>query len=218
MEIADPYGVNAFKLKVGRDPERDLAVVAAVREAVGPEALLYVDANHGYRAEEAIRVVRAMAEYGLAWVEEPCPAPDRRGRRFVAGSIEIPVLGDESCATLADAARELTDHSCRMVSIKTGRTGFTESRRILGLCQGLGANVVCGNHTDGMVGTLAILAFAVAHAESARLPAEVSFLRCADHLLTTPLTICKGKLTAPQGDGLGVEIDEEKLARYRVDR
>lgn len=218
LAARERHGFRAFKLKVGKDPARDVAMCRAVREAVGPEVTLYADANHGYAAEQAVRALRAMVEYDIAWVEEPSPAEDRTGRRMVARSAAMPVLGDESCTTLAEVARELTDETCRIVSIKVARTGFATSTRILGLCEGLGARALMGSQGDSMIGTLCTLAFGAAHETTASMPAELSyFLGLKDDLLAEPLTIRDGTLTVPERPGLGIAIDEEKLARYRVE-
>jgi len=212
------YGFTAFKLKVGLDPTRDIAMCKAVREAVGPDVLLYADANHGYQAETALRTLRAFAEYDIAWVEEPCPADDRAGRQRVAAESPVPILGDESCTTLAEVARELQDRTCRLVSIKVARTGYVQSRRILGLCEGLGARPLVGSQGDSGLGTLAGLHFCVAHPSTAGLPAELSyFLTLADDLLAEPLTIREGLLTVPSGPGLGIPLEEDKVRQYRVD-
>lgn len=218
MAVRERYGFRSFKLKVGKDVARDVAMCRAVRQAVGPDATLYADANHGYTAEQAVRALSAMAEHDVAWVEEPSPAEDRAGRRLVARSAGIPVLGDESCTTLAEVARELTEETCRIVSIKVARTGFTTSTRILGLCEGLGARALCGSQGDSMIGTLCALAFGAAHRTTASLPGELSyFLGLKDDLVAEPPQIREGKLTAPDRPGLGFRIDDEKLARYRVE-
>jgi L-alanine-DL-glutamate epimerase-like enolase superfamily enzyme len=212
------YGFTAFKLKAGLNPSRDIAMCRSVREAVGPTVLLYVDVNHGYQAETALATLRAYADYDIAWVEEPCPADDRAGRRRVAAESPVPILGDESCTSLAETARELEDGTCRLVSIKVARTGYAHSRRILGLCEGLGARPLIGSQGDSGLGTLASLHFCVAHRATHALPAELSyFLTLADDLLAEPLRISDGRLTLPEGSGLGVSLDETKVAHYRID-
>lgn len=218
LEMTKQHGITAFKLKVGVDLAVDVAACRAVRLAVGPEALLYLDANHGYGPEEAISACRAMAEYGVAWIEEPTPASDFLGRQRLVSRLDIPVLGDESCATLPDVAREVSNGAAQMISIKPARTGFTVSKRILGLCVGLGARVLCGNQLDGQVGTAATVAFAAAHEATASMPAELShYVIQESDLLAEPLRIVDGHIAARDRPGLGLVIDESALAHFRVE-
>ena len=114
--------------------------------------------------------------------------------------------------------RELLGGSANGISIKTSRTGFTTSQRILGLCEGLGVDVVIGNQIDTQIGSLCAAAFGAAFPLTARRPAELSnFLDQTDDLLAQPLVISEGTLRVRQGVGLGIEIDEDKLTRYRKD-
>jgi L-Ala-D/L-Glu epimerase len=216
---AEEQGIASFKVKVGTDLRTDIARVAAVRAAVGPDATIYVDANHGWSAEQAVRALHAMADYDLDLAEEPNPAEDRIGRRRLADRLGIPIMADESATVLADAARELTTGAARALSIKTTRTGFTESARIVALARALGARTLLGNQADSMVGTAAALAFGAAHPWVAREPGELDvFSLFTDHLVTEPLRVRHGALQVSGRPGIGVEIDEEKLSHYRVDR
>lgn len=214
------YGISAFKIKVGYRAETDLAVVAAARAAAGDDALLYVDVNGAYEPEEALRVLRRMVdEYAIAWVEEPVGAADRYGRRRVADGLTVPVLADESVPTLGDVARALEDRVARYVSIKVARTGFTVSTDITGLVHGHGGRVLLGSQGDSGIGTLASLAYGAADPAVAALPGELSYyLRLTDDLLVDPPVITDGVLHAPDTPGLGVVIDDDKLAHYRTDK
>ena len=114
--------------------------------------------------------------------------------------------------------RELLGGSATGISIKTARTGFTDSQRILHLCEGLGVDVVMGNQIDGQIGSLCTTAFGAAFATTSRRAGELSnFLDMSDDLLTDPLVIENGELRVRQGAGLGIEIDDDKLAHYRQD-
>ncbi|MHA6629473.1 mandelate racemase/muconate lactonizing enzyme family protein [Pseudonocardia sichuanensis] len=215
---AEEDGITSFKVKVGVDRRADVARVAAVREAVGDDATIYVDANHGWSAEEAHRALEAMRDHDLDLVEEPNPAEDRIGRRRLAQLLTIPVMADESAPTLADAARELTGGAARAISIKTTRTGFTESARIVALARALGARALLGNQADSMIGSAASLAFGAAHPWVAREPGELDlYTLFTDHLVAEPLRVRDGALQVSERPGIGVEIDEDKLARYRTD-
>jgi L-alanine-DL-glutamate epimerase-like enolase superfamily enzyme len=218
LAMHERHGIRTFKVKVGRDVETDVAAVRAVREAL-PHAELYVDANRGWSYESALRAGEALAELGVAAIEEPVALDDRRSRARLAERWLVPLVGDESCISLSHAARELDDGAVGMVSVKVARTGFTESRRIIGLCLGRAVPVVVGSQYEGGIGALATVAFASAFAATARRPAEASnFLDLADDLLAEPPEIRDGRMAPRPLPGLGIEIDEERLSRYRLDR
>ncbi|MFD7599716.1 mandelate racemase/muconate lactonizing enzyme family protein [Streptomyces mirabilis] len=218
--IRDTYGITTFKVKVGRRPYTDdVEACRALREALGPDTELYIDGNRGWTASESARALREMADLGLTFAEELCPADDVLGRRWLVAQSTIPFIADESATRAAEVTRELLGGSATAISIKTARTGFTASQRVLHECEGLGVEVVMGNQIDGQIGTLCSVAFGAAHQTSARYAGELSnFLDMTDDLLTEPLTIENGTLRIREGAGLGIDIDPGKLARYRQDR
>ena len=217
--IRDEYGITTFKVKVGRNPfTDDVAAVRALREAMGPDVELYIDGNRGWTARESARALRQMADLDLTFAEELCPADDVLGRRWLVSQSTIPMFADESVARPGEVTRELLSGSATGISIKPSRTGFTTSQRLIGLCEGLGVDVVIGNQIDTQIGSLCSAAFGAAFALTARRPAELSnFLDQTDDLLAEPLEISDGELRVRQGPGLGIEIDEDKLAHYRTD-
>ncbi|MBS9533613.1 enolase [Mycobacterium sp. M1] len=218
--MRDRYGISTFKVKVGRRPvSLDTAVVRALRERFGDEIELYVDGNRGWTAAESLRAMREMADLDLLFAEELCPADDVLGRRWLVGHLDVPFIADESVPTPADVTREILGGSATAISIKTARTGFTGSRRVHHLAEGLGLEVVLGNQIDGQLGTACAVNFGAAYQLTSRRAGELSnFLDMSDDLLAEPLQIRDGVLHVPSGNGLGVEIDPEKLARYRSDQ
>jgi L-alanine-DL-glutamate epimerase-like enolase superfamily enzyme len=218
IAISDRLGVRTFKVKVGRDPALDVAAVRAIRDAL-PDADLYVDANRGWSYDEAARAGDELADLGVRAIEEPISIEDRAGRLRLADRWVVPLVGDESCVSLAHVDRALEEGAVRMVSVKTARTGFTESRRILDLCLARNIPVVIGSQYEGALGATATIAFAAAFAATAGQPAEITnFLDLADDLVVTPPEIRDGRASVPTAPGLGVEIDEARLTRYRLDR
>jgi L-alanine-DL-glutamate epimerase-like enolase superfamily enzyme len=218
--MRDTYGIGTFKVKVGRRPaDADIAACRALREALGPDTELYIDGNRGWTATESARALRAMADLDLQFAEELCPADDVLGRRWLVTQSTIPMFADESAPTPGDVTRELLGGSANGISIKTARTGFTSSHRILAQCEGLGVDVVMGNQVDGQLGSLCSLAFGAAFAATSRRAGELSnFLDMTDDLLAEPLQIRQGRLRVRETPGLGAAIDPDKLARYRTDQ
>jgi L-Ala-D/L-Glu epimerase len=215
-ELADTWGYKAFKLKVGRDPNRDVAAVAAVRNELGDDALIYVDANAIYAPDVAIRTIRRMAEYGLAWVEDPCAwnLPSSV-RRKVVDAVGVPVMGD-MCSHNAEAVlRELQQGTSDIIALKLFRTGFTESKRIVKLAQEFGAPCVLGASGESTIGKLAGAHLVAGLKNLAQQPAELCFTT-GDEILTDDSPKIEGATIEldPSRPGLGFEIDEEKLTQY----
>ncbi|MFD6057373.1 mandelate racemase/muconate lactonizing enzyme family protein [Rhodococcus wratislaviensis] len=219
LRITDEYGITSFKIKVGRRPiDLDIAVCRAIRDAVGDGAELYLDGNRGWTASESAAVLRQLEDLGLSRVEELCPADDVLGRRWLVRQSPIPFVADESVPTPADVTREILAGAATAVSIKTARTGFSDSLRVAHLAEGLGVEVVIGNQIDGQIGTACSLVFGASQRTTARHAAELSnFLDMSDDLLTEDLCIRDGKMSVRPGPGLGIEIDPAKLDHYRTD-
>lgn len=217
--MRDVHGITTFKVKVGRRPASlDVDVVRALRAGLGPDVVLYVDGNRGWTASESARAMRQMADLDLAFAEELSPADDVLGRRWLVSQLDVPFIADESATTPAEVTREVLGGSATALSIKTARTGFTGSQRVLHLAEGLGLEVVMGNQIDGQLGSICTVAFGAAHQRSSLHAGELSnFLDMSDDLLTEPLRIKNGELTLRPGAGLGVAIDDDKLRRYRTD-
>lgn len=217
--VRDRHGITTFKVKVGRRPHTlDVEACRALRSALGPDVELYVDGNRGWSASESARALEAMADLDLTLAEELCPADDVLGRRWLAQRSPIPLVADESATRPAEVTRELLGGSAHAISIKTARTGFSASQRVLHESEGLGVEVVVGNQIDGQIGTLCSVVFGASHRLTSRRAGELSnFLDMSDDLLVEPLTITDGTLPVRDAPGIGIEIDPDKLARYRQD-
>ncbi|MEE9095881.1 mandelate racemase/muconate lactonizing enzyme family protein [Pseudarthrobacter phenanthrenivorans] len=219
IELKEKLGIASFKIKVGRRPVHlDVDVCKAVREALGPDAELYIDGNRGWTAAESARALRELEDVGLSRVEELCPADDVLSRRWLVSQCPVPFVADESAPTPADVTREILAGAATAVSIKTARTGFSGSLRVSHLAEGLGLEAVIGNQIDAQVGTVCSLVFGASQEITSRSAAELSnYLDMADDLLDQPLIIENGYMRVPEGPGLGIQLDPEKVARYRVD-
>jgi L-Ala-D/L-Glu epimerase len=220
LRFQDEYGINTFKLKVGRRPlSLDIEACRVLRAGLGPDTELYLDANRGWTANEALEVLRRTDGLGLSLLEEPCDAKEGMSRRRLVEKSPIPVVGDESVPTAGDASRELLSGGCNAISIKTARSGFTEAQQILGLCTGLGVDVVMGNQIDTQLGTIATVTFGAEHEATSRRAGELSnFLDMSDDLLAEPIAIQDGRIGVRDVPGVGADINEDKLARYRQDK
>ncbi|MGF4046156.1 mandelate racemase/muconate lactonizing enzyme family protein [Paenarthrobacter nitroguajacolicus] len=219
QRFRENYGITTFKLKTGRRPlSLDVEACRVLREGLGEKAEIYMDANRGWTATEALEVLRRTEGLGVSMLEEPCDAGEVLGRRRLVEQSNIPIVGDESVPTLGDVARELLTGGSTAVCIKTARSGFTEAQKILALCEGLGVDVTMGNQIDTQVGSLATVTFGAAFEASSRRAGELSnFLDMTDDLLADPLEIRGGIIRVRETPGVGAQIDPDKLQKYRQD-
>lgn len=217
LTMKEQYGVTTFKVKTGRDVRRDISACKALRKAL-PEARFYLDSNHGWSSGEAIYAARALQDEDFLFFEEPNPADDRLGRRKLAQVLAQPICGDESCTTLAETARELSEGASSFICIKTARTGYTESSKIAALCEALHVPVYIGNQGDTQLGSQCNVHFACSRKHTSLYAAELTnFLEIADDLSSEQFLINDGYTLASEKPGTGINIDEDKLAHYRCD-
>jgi L-Ala-D/L-Glu epimerase len=211
------YGFRAFKVKCGIDRAQDLLVLTALRKLVGDEVEIAVDCNQGYNSQDLVEMAPHFEALGIALIEEPIPARDAAGKRYAAERCRVPISGDDSCMTPDDVLAELKLGAIRSVVIKCARTGYTHSREILALARTHYLPVHNGTQADMHIGTASAGHFACTY-KAIHAHEISSFLDAQDHVLEQELMIRDGLLHLPEGPGIGLTIDEGKLARYRLDR
>lgn len=118
-------GFRILKVKVGKGGEKDVERVRAIREAVGKDTVLRIDANQGWSREEAIRTIRGMEDAGLGieLVEQPVSYHDFKGMQLVTNQVDTPILADESVFSFEDAVRVVEEHAADLINIKLMKTG-----------------------------------------------------------------------------------------------
>jgi D-galactarolactone cycloisomerase len=208
-------GFTGMKLKVGYDLRTDVRLVRAVREAIGDDIYLMVDANHAYNAAEAIRLARTLEPFDVHWFEEPVPPEDVDGYLEVKRNTSLLIAGGE-CEYTRYGFRQLIHR--RAVDIlqpdlcATG--GFSEMQKIVAMASA--ANLPVIPHVWGTnVGLAASLQFfaALPHFPERRFPAEPFFEydRSPNPLRTgvthEQFTMEDGYLLIPDRPGLGVSLD-----------
>ena len=118
-------GFKTLKIKVGKDPAMDIQRMKAIRQAVGYDVNLRIDANQGWKAKEAVKVLRKMEDEGLniEFVEQPVIAHDIDGLQYVTNNVSIPVLADESAFSPRDVLTILQNRAADLINIKLMKTG-----------------------------------------------------------------------------------------------
>ncbi|MDO4754148.1 MAG: dipeptide epimerase [Bacillota bacterium] len=118
-------GYDCLKLKVGVSPELDVERLTAIREAVGSDVLIRIDANQAWTPRQAVRILNRMQDKGLGLelVEQPVKAADLEGLKYVTEHSDVPVLADESVFTPADAVKIMQMRAADYVNIKLMKCG-----------------------------------------------------------------------------------------------
>ena len=214
-EMTGRHGFRALKIKGGQGVETDLSALRKIRAAVGGSIDFYVDANGAYPRAEAAEYVRAIAGEGAKVAEDPCQLqPDAQFAQLISASA-IPVLVDSSCASLKDATQFL-ERGATALSVKPGRIGITEARRIAELAAQKGANVCSGMYAESALGTLISLQLSCALRQPL-VPAEQSFyLMMREQVLREPLEIGGGCVRLPATSDIAAMIDWGPVERFAV--
>jgi len=196
----------ALKLKVSGKIEKDLPRVAAVRKAVGDGVFIKIDANEAYDAKSAIRLAKSLADLGVEVFEQPVPRDQFDALWEVKKHAPIKIEADQSCRTFADA-QTLIKH--RMIdSINTGipKVGsIDEVRRIAELCEANGIRCALSNTAGSMVGDAAAVHLAASTSGISPL-CELGEFEVITGDPFFGLSVEKGTITVPEGEGLGVSL------------
>jgi L-alanine-DL-glutamate epimerase-like enolase superfamily enzyme len=196
----------SLKLKVSGKFDKDLSRVAAVRNAVGDDVFIKIDANEAYDAKSAIRLAKALADLGVEVFEQPVPRDQFDALWEVKKHSPIKIEADQSCRSFADAQTLIKN---RMVdSINTGipKVGsLGEVRRIAELCEANGIRCALSNTAGSMVGDAAAVHLA------ASTPGISPLCELGEFEVITGdpffgLTVDKGSISVPDGEGLGVSL------------
>lgn len=217
---AKELGFTTMKVKVGIEPEGDVARVRAVREAIGPEVRLGVDANGGWAPRVAIQTIRRLQEFGIFFAEQPVAPLDVAWLADVRGAVEVPVMADESVYTLQDAMAIVRAGAADVLSVYVGKGGgIGPARKVAAVAEAAGLTCTIGSNLEMGVASAAMihLAMATSGIGAEEFPCDIlsTFFYEAD-LLAEPLLITAGTARPHEKPGLGVELDDEKVARYRV--
>jgi len=208
-------GFTTFKLKLGAG--EDVAQVRAVREAVGTEAAIRVDANGAWPLHTAGRVLKELEPYGIEFAEQPVAEVEEAAE--LAWQTTIPLAGDESVGSAHDAERAILLGAFRLTGVKLSKVGgMPEAMRIADILHPYVTSAL-----DGPVGIAAGARLAQTIAREAANPFAPRFAHglatqrlFAGSIAAVECELRDGMLHPPPGPGLGVEIDEDALQGRRL--
>jgi len=201
-------GFSALKLRLGYpDAETDLAVLRAVRQAVGDQTLLMTDYNQGLSVAEALDRTARLADHGLAWVEEPTAADDYAGHAEIRRRSPVRVQMGENWWGPTSMARCLAAGACDYGmpdAMKIG--GVTGWQRAAALAHGAGLPL--SSHLFPEVSAHLLAASPTVH--------WLEYVDWAEPILREPLAVVHGQALLSEEPGSGIAWDETAVQRWRV--
>ncbi|MGN7884132.1 mandelate racemase/muconate lactonizing enzyme family protein [Ensifer sp. 22460] len=226
MEMAErrAQGFHACKIKIGFSIDEDLRVIRAVREAIGDEMRLMIDANHGYTVTEAIRLGKAAADYDIDWFEEPVVPEQLSAYCEVRAGQPIPVAGGETWHTRYGMWPAIESRAVDILQPDLcGCGGFSEMAKIASLATLHGVRIVPHVWGTGVHLAAALQFMAAMTPDPVRVnPIEpiMEFDRTENPfrqaVLKTPIEAVNGVVAIPDAPGLGIEIDRGALSEFKV--
>ena len=190
-------GYDCLKVKVGIDPELDVARLAAVREAVGKDVKLRIDANQAWNAKQAVRILDQMQEKGLdiEFVEQPVPAADLEGMQYVTRHASVP----------ADALRIMQTGAADFVNIKLMKCGgITNALRIASAAEVYGVECMIGCMLEAKISVNAAVELACAKKIITKVDLDGPVLCSEDHILGGAVFDEKN-ITVSDAPGMGIQ-------------
>ncbi len=199
----------------GRDEATDLRYVEAIREAIGAGNDFMLDVGLAWDAKTAIRRARLFEPYRLFWIEEPLPPDDYAGyARVSRAALQHIAAGEQEC-TLVGFERLIDEGGIDVVQIDLTRAGFTQAMRIAALAERRGRKV-CNHNFTTDINTAASLHFLCAIENALVMEYCVEPSEISRSLAKNPVTIRDGHAWLPTEPGLGVEPNEDVIAKYLV--
>jgi muconate cycloisomerase len=221
-------GVKTIKIKVGEEPERDVEMVKRIRAAIGPKPMICIDANQGYATPgQAIRIFRRMEACEISYFEQPVEGIERIAE--VARAIDTPIMADESAWNGHDVLQIIEKRAAQIISIYTTKPGgLYRAMEVAAVARAAGLKCNVNGSIETGIGNLANLHLAAAAASvtmasvvPVSTPAEaqkdqVAGIYYLDDLIKSPMKIADGMIEVPEGPGMGIDADEEKILHYTI--
>jgi len=210
-------GHRIFKVKTAaHEIAHDVERVKRLREALGPDVSLRIDANQGWDRPSALRAIRALEPYGLDFVEQPVPRWDLEGMAQIGRSVTVPVMADESCFSPHDAFTIARLGGVSILGLKvTKSAGILGTMAVARIAESAGMSCYVGCMIETSLGTAAYLQVALAAAPVSWGCELFGPLLLAGDVVRRPVEYADGHILALDGPGLGVEVDEAALAEWK---
>ena len=206
-------GYTELKLKVGRDFGQDHDTIAAIRDAVGSDVKIRIDANMIWSVPAAIKWIRGLEKFDLQYVEQPVPDFDVAGMAQVRRSVGVPIAADEGCTDIRSALELIRAEACDVFVVYPSEAGgLTRARQIAALADAAGKWCAIGSWAELGAATMAN-AHLVASSSNFPFASDTHYPLQELDVLTEPVEMSDGSIEVTGAPGLGVEVDREAVIR-----
>ncbi len=207
-------GYPAIKIKLGKNGETDVVRIKTIREAVGNEIPLRIDANQGWNVEEAITTLKALAPFGIQHCEEPIPRWAFMDLPRVRKESPIPIMSDESCGDDHDAERLIQLGACDYMNIKLGKSGgIFKALKMVKLAEAAAIHLQVGTFMESRLAVTAFAHFALCSPMIEHFDFDTALMFSADPVTGGMVYEKNGVVKVPETVGLGAGIDESWLKK-----
>ena len=207
-------GYDCLKVKVGKEPEKDIARLSAIREVVPKKTLIRIDANQGWEPKEAVRILNGMQERGLdiEFVEQPVKGHDIEGLKYVTERSYVPVLADESVFSVEDAFKILQMRAADMINIKLMKCGgLYNGLKIATAAEVYGVECMIGCMLEAKISVNAAVHLACAKQIITKIDLDGPVL-CSEDPIIGGAVFNEKDITVSDEPGLGIKgIEEGKI-------
>ncbi|WP_077001174.1 mandelate racemase/muconate lactonizing enzyme family protein [Variovorax sp. KK3] len=219
-ERAVEQGYRHLRIKIGIDARKDLLGLQALRAHFDDRVVLRADANGSMRYGDALRLLRQLEPLDLDIVEQPLAAWDLEGMAALAAAVRIPLSADEAISDTHSLVDVASRRAARVIQTKSAKNGGIHSiAKLWTLAGALGIDIFPGNHPSTSLNVAAVAQLAASWPQPLLAGDFQTGLvdMLADDIVQVPVRVEGGRVHVPEGHGMGVALDEDKVRRYRVD-
>jgi L-alanine-DL-glutamate epimerase-like enolase superfamily enzyme len=211
-------GFKTLKLKAGLDHRADLAALTAIRRRIGNTITLRVDMNAGVSSpKEAVRRIHDFEAFDLEYVEQPLKAHDLSGMAFVRDHCKLPIMADESVWDSRDALQVVINGAADLANIYVMEAGgLREARQAFAVFEAAAMPTMLGSMPEFGIGTAAQLHMGAVAPNLMVTNDLCGFLYHERDIVHASPVVKDGEVEVPAGPGLGVELDDELLAKWAI--
>ncbi len=208
-------GFQVIKVKLGESKEKDVERTRMIREAIGNDFPLRIDANQGWKTNEALEILSALAPYNIQHCEEPIPRWDFMELPNIKKHSPIPIMADESCCDHHDAKRLIDLAACDSFNIKLGKSsGIFKALKMIQLAEQAGIKIQIGGFLESRLGFTASAHLALTSDNIIHCDFDTPLMFTEDPVTGGITYDIKGVVMVPDTPGLGATVDEKHLQRY----
>lgn len=212
-------GYRSFTVKIGLNARDDVRNVSALRDRLGDDIIIRVDANAGMEFSSALALLKKLEPFGIDAAEQVLSIWDLEGMAELARRVDIPLMADESVATAHDLVEIIKRRAADAIHTKVAKNaGLWGTRKLWTIAEAGGIRIFPGNHPSTSIGTASVLHLAAAW-PGALLegPFPIGLSVYAHDVVTEPIRMQGHTVAVPDAPGWGYTLDEEKIRKLRID-